>query len=679
VQDAWLCIERGLNGLGADDVRVSLFDVAFPDPARPAAPYQLSLANFDEGDLTRASILMFVRDPSPVGLASSVDAQTIGEHLYKKFVGGAVQAAFAAVEAVGAGVRLWIEILEPEPARPDGDRQLADLPWEALAVPDPLGAGLADFLALRRNWTVVRALTRPRTPPQPADRSLRILVVRGQEVLIPASAAHPEMRSDQDAALVEQPFQGSDVSFHLEVAAPESAKSLRTALAAMQAHVVHYIGHGGSAGGDRHALLFRNGPPAAWMWDTTDVAQDVRNEAVPRLAVVNACHEAGTLERSTSLARAFLSGGAVAAIGMQARVRADYALPFTRGFYSALAAGVAPDVAIRAGRLAIRDAGAGLLRRDWMLPVLTLSVPPDQVLPKAEYADIVKRCELRRDLRDRGPFVDRTEQRRDVLTGLVPWNGSDAVMCGVLVIGLDGSGKSWFAQRCLAELAQTGAVVRYCDLTGQGDASAREVIAHLRDGWRATVRSFAYDPLPDAFFVEYDAVRAELRPIVAASGDTALTAPQIARLFATFRKGLEALAASQRVVIVLDQFNRSSGSFSQSEFTTYLYPQLVQPILQGKIPGANILLALRESDAMQYGLTRPSGEPIEPALRKLEVPFFKEADARRLFFEYCGFQWNELESKLFEVLALKILNSGQWRPRELAKFRDLLGRGREEG
>jgi hypothetical protein len=56
-------------------------------------------------------------------------------------------------------------------------------------------------------------------------------------------------------------------------------------------------------------------------------------------------------------------------------------------------------------------------------------------------------------------------------------------------------------KRCLAELAQAGVLVRYCDLTGgQGDASSREVIARLRDGWTTTLKSFAYEPLPAASF-----------------------------------------------------------------------------------------------------------------------------------------------------------------------------------
>jgi hypothetical protein len=60
---------------------------------------------------------------------------------------------------------------------------------------------------------------------------------------------------------------------------------------------------------------------------------------------------------------------------------------FTRAFYAALAAGDAPDVALSKGRSAIRvgdparGGGARLLERDWILPVLTLAVPPEQCCP----------------------------------------------------------------------------------------------------------------------------------------------------------------------------------------------------------------------------------------------------------------------------------------------------------
>jgi hypothetical protein len=684
VQDAWLRLERGRNGLGADEVRVSLFTDMFPaDAAPPVATHQISLADFASGEMTRDVMLQFMRDPTALdpGLSITVDAQTIGEHLYTRFISGAVLPAFEALEAAAAGVRVWIEILEPEPAPPDTTRRLSDLPWEALAKPDATGAGIADFLAVRPDWTIVRALRNPLVQPT-ADRSLRVLVLTGDDVLVKQAGQRPAVRADEDAALVEQAFQASDWSAHVEVVLPPAKlEGLRTALHALQAHVLHFIGHGGTSANDRHALIFRSGPAAALVWDVNDVVQDLREQkAVPRLAVVNACYEAGALDQSTSLARAFLRSGAAAAIGMQARVRADYALSFTRGFYAAIAAGDAPDVALRKGRVAIRvGGGARLLDRDWILPVLTLALPPDQVLPKAEYVDIVKNCGVRRDLRDQGPFIDRHEQRRGVLAGLVPWTDQHGPVHGVLVRGLDQAGKSWFVKRCLAELAQAGAIVRYCDLTGgQGDASSREVIARLRDGWTTTLRSFAYEPLPAAPFAEYDAVRAALQPIVDASGDTGLTAAQITRLFEKFRQGLEALAKTERVVIVLDQFSRSQRAFPFTEFGTYLYPQLIEPILQGKLGNVHVVLSLRETEAGQYGLTKPSGEPIEPGLQKLDVPLFKEGDARRLFFEYCGFQWTELESKLFEVLSMRIRNTGQWKPSELDKYRALVGLGRDQ-
>jgi hypothetical protein len=56
------------------------------------------------------------------------------------------------------------------------------------------------------------------------------------------------------------------------------------------------------------------------------------------------------------------------------------------------------------------------------------------VLPSAQYVDIVKKCGLRRDLRELGPFINRHEQRRNVLADLTPWTGQQTAIRGVLVI-----------------------------------------------------------------------------------------------------------------------------------------------------------------------------------------------------------------------------------------------------
>jgi hypothetical protein len=682
VQDAWLRFERGRNGLGADEVRVALFLEAFPAAAaNPAATHQISLQTFDSGTITRDLILQFVREPTaPAG----VDAQIVGEHLYSRFIGGDVLTRFEDLNKAPDGVRVWLEILEPD-AEPDDRYRLADLPWEAMAGPDPAGGGFPDFLALRTGWTIVRAHVNPGVAPAP-ERSLRILVLTGDDVLVPADGRRPEVRADEDAASVEGAFQSAACSAHVEMLPPPRTPAvLHGALRDMQAHVVHFIGHGSVTAADRHALTFRAGADAAWQWDVNSVPVDLRRErAVPRLAVLNSCYHAGELERSTSLARAFLRAGSAAAIGMQARVRADYALFFTRALYEALAADKPLDVAVGLGRQSIlagdaQTAGANLLDRDWFLPVLTLAVAPDQVLPRAEYVDIVKNCGVRRDLESQGPFIDRHLQRRRVHAGLAPWNPQAPPARGVLVTGVDQAGKSWFVKRSLADLAQAGAVVRYCDMTGgQGDASSRDVIARLRDGWTTAVHSFVYEPLPAAPFAEYDSIRGSLQPIVDASGDTGLSSTQIGRLFEAFTKGLKELANTSRVVLVLDQFSRSQRAFPATDFTGTLLPRLLEPILQGRLGDVHVVLSMRSTEAVLYGLTDDGGSPIVPGLQRLEVPLFRSADARRLFLEYCGFRWGELEQMLFKILERSLKDKAEWRPGDLVDYRGLIQRGRQE-
>jgi hypothetical protein len=61
------------------------------------------------------------------------------------------------------------------------------------------------------------------------------------------------------------------------------------------------------------------------------------------------------------------------------------------------------------------------------------------------------------------------------------------------------------------------------------------------------------------------------------------------------------------VLIVLDQFSRSQRTFPSPEFTTYLYPELIKPILEGALGAVCVVMALREGESGSYGLTGPTG------------------------------------------------------------------------
>jgi hypothetical protein len=177
-------------------------------------------------------------------------------------------------------------------------------------------------------------------------------------------------------------------------------------------------------------------------------------------------------------------------------------------------------------------------------------------------------------------------------------------------------------------------------------------------------------------------VRAQLQPTLDASGNNRLADSQIARLFDAFRAGLKDLATTASVVLVFDEFSKSGGgSFDDTEYKTWLYPQLIEPILQGKLGAVCVVLSMRERDMETYGLKQAAVERIPPGLVPFNVELFDAADAEKLFREFCRFQWSEVEDLAFKLLQVMLKRDrlAQWSPRLLEDFRRFRSDGRAEG
>ena len=658
MQDFWLrlaaCDAQGQRAKDSERavlVRVSLFDRAFPDDATQpiCKDADLDLASLDQSSPTRQDIRGVIAKPG----VAAVTLEQIGVRLHDWLEGAPAGLALAEL-AQTADVRLWVECAHPD---------LVELPWEALAARN--ADGRHDPLVFRTGWTLIRA-----APPVPAvlsnGRSLRVLVLAGNDRLDAAPDGGTPIRAEDDAEMVERTFQRTLWSTHVEVARqPADVTALRRALKDHPPHLLHFVGHGGeSPQSNKRALFFRYEEEGTWGWDISEINIDLRQQgAVPRVVVLNACHTSQSLQHSASVAGAFLRAGSLAVVGMQAVVRADYALTFTSSFYEALCAGQPIDQAVARGRDAIR-ARSGLTTRDWVLPTVTLAAPPADVLPPCAYAEEIRNCQIRQEIFVRqGPFVDRSLERRVALREVLPLEAPQGWPTGVLVRGARQSGKSWFAKRVLAEFHHAGALARYCSLVpgDRGVITARDVLTRLRVGRPG---SPLLERLPDGPFAGFDARLAEVEAKLEASGQSSLPLPVVSTLFGEFVNGLREVAKARRVVLVLDQLSGQGGSFPDTEFKSDLYPRLILPILRGAAGMTSVVLVARDPEEIdRYGLE--SDGALAPEFHVIDVPYFPEKDAALIVREFMGYERESNHLKLEEVFLSTRQMQGPWSPAEL--------------
>jgi tetratricopeptide (TPR) repeat protein len=138
-------------------------------------------------------------------------------------------------------------------------------------------------------------------------------------------------------------------------------------------HVLHFVGHGGVAGGAGVLALEDEVTHDAVQVSAGRFARLLHAcRPVPRLVVLNSCSsgESAADDVLSSTAAALVHSGISAAVAMQFAVTDPAALAFSRGFYQALAHNIAVDEAVRLGRIAIDGTSEQTL--EWVTPVVYL-------------------------------------------------------------------------------------------------------------------------------------------------------------------------------------------------------------------------------------------------------------------------------------------------------------------
>jgi hypothetical protein len=320
------------------------------------------------------------------------------------------------------------------------------------------------------------------------------------------------------------------------------------------------------------------------------------------------------------VAQAFQALGVSAVVASLSDVKVACAIQFSTAFYQTLASGKLVDEALHSARNRLSDK-AGLDSFDWILPTLSVSIPPEKVLSIPEYPDDWKRCSLGKAVRE--GFVDRGKERRMLLHSLKPLSAEPSPERVLLLRGPEDTGKSWAIKRCLAELCLLGLNIRYCEICTAETTDYLSVLSAIRAGDPKT-KSPACERLPDQYFIEFDQALRTFRSQIARSGYNQISDAAITDLFEKMREGLKRTAQEPGgLVLVLDRFRvPGKGGLPEKQFTEYVLPQLIQPALTGELPDVQFVIVMRDAESQDYGLTDQQDRPRFENLGRIPIPEF---------------------------------------------------------
>jgi CHAT domain len=502
----------------------------------------------------------------------------------------------------------------------------------------------------------------PDPPPEPDWWPLRVTVIVGAEADDPVVKVEQELENLYSAL----DKVGPEVEYDV-IKQPRRGDFLLDELDRLRPHVLHFIGHGESNGGT--GVLVMNDQEGRWDW-TADQIIDTMPIA-PRIAALNACrsgdHEpqVGTWQ----VADAFIQRGAYAVLAMQGDIDGSAAATFSRGLYDALLENATLDVAVARGRR--RTLAAGSSRRDFGLPTLTLSRPPNRVLPLRLGID-QDRLKIVDMLLPRRPFVDRKDHRRTLLERLDP-----PAADGVALTSIEGEsdvGKTALARWTLRQLACRGHEVVYVDLAvgyGTRDGAKCSAIDVLRAIREAVHKVRITEP---GAARPFDAWTFALNHLCAGKPVPAgeVAAPvhdddaqfdsdphDLEEIFRRFRDVLTSLAGA-KLLIALDH----TEAVDPEEFRDDVFPKLIEPIVLDQNARVGLLLAGLGVGDLLVGITPGYGVVLRP---------FEACEMPALMRQYLRYHdaWSSAQAKIWTPLLERW--DGPSMPGRFEEFRQFMG------
>ncbi|MFN0084763.1 MAG: CHAT domain-containing protein, partial [Blastocatellia bacterium] len=537
----------------------------------------------------------------------------IGEHLFGLL--GPVGITWDEMRQSGEPVRALLEI-HPE--------KLALLPWELLSRGP-------DRWAMDPVNTIVRARQYSAGAAEPASIGwpLRMLVVigageTGEDDL--AVAAEEELR------LIEEALRPVNRTIDIEVLSQPEQSDLIKTWEDFKPHIFHFIGHGGETAAGLARLRFtlpgkNPGERRNWSWTAEDIFTELRDtQWTARLAFINACRsEAASIEDQKniwSIGETFRRLKVPATLTMQADVLGTAAGHLAGRFYRSIAEGLPLDAGLARARTHVKtQLPNGINLREWALPCLHLSIPPERVLPikaaRQEPAIMVFKDVVEK-------FVDRQLDRRKFVRGINPLGhmsplaplSEEKARCPNLIIvrGEESSGKTWISKWCMDACAQQDHDLRYVEVVSDRGKDWLDVLLQIRDGDpnRAPL-SFIFAPLPEEAFRQFNwelhhrlqGKEPPQRPeggagIVAPPGRALPGARALNELGEHFAKdtvaslhhALEQAAKDRPLILSLDHFTVGDAKLPAPEMRNYLRREWIDHIAGAKESRVKLVLTL---------------------------------------------------------------------------------------
>jgi len=290
------------------------------------------------------------------------DLEATGSALFQALFSDSVlelyRSSLDIVNVVGTerGLRIRLHI---DPERP-GLKQISCLHWELLHDRECGFLGLSPRSLLSRYLDVPLPST-----PIALDDPLRVLVV----LALPKDVDFLDLRMELRA--LESAWRGVE-GVDLHVLEGATRDCLRKALAREPWHVLHFMGHGESAGGEGALVLEGDGGKVDLL-PGSELAELLGSRQRPALVVLNACQTADGSRAADAFAGiggALVKAGVLSVVAMQAPISDDAALAFSKGLYRGLAAGDPVDAAVTMGRRAIQTTQGST--DEWFIPILFL-------------------------------------------------------------------------------------------------------------------------------------------------------------------------------------------------------------------------------------------------------------------------------------------------------------------
>ncbi|MFD8805285.1 CHAT domain-containing protein [Streptomyces sp. NPDC059597] len=563
------------------------------------------------------------------GVPPAVLTRRLGR-LLAEAAGSAVTLALAAAERETAGEHGLPLAIEAEPG------ELADLPWEALTLPNQTVP-----LALHPTIRPYRALAGTKTatagPVHTAGadgRPLRLLVLLAGPRTAPGRR-EALLDLDAETARLATALSRIPGTAELRVLSSGSLTALRTALAEKPADIVHIVCHAGP--GELLLEDDRGGPAPVTAHALCEALRD--GHGVPAV-VLAGCSTASSVRRNRphpgpepahdtrylpGLAQSVAEFGSPAVVAMSAPVRDVYAGALMAAMYAELAARRPLWDALHAARSEQERLRRSTNERwlpEWHVPLLFAGPRPTRRPPDADEVPGESAAAVAPLALPLGAFVGRRTQLRAALKTL-------AEGAGLVVHGVGGVGKSAFVGELLRLRALPAPTVLLSGPVGP-DSILRETAAVLASGADAE---------------QVRAVRDPQRPWSARLDD------------------LAALGAGQ-LTLVLDDFETNLSRDAQGR-TRFTDPELGEFLvaLAGRQSGTSLLIASR------HPLPLPNG-PAAGRLRQMPLPPLSrdETDLLRLRLPLTRL----LPPKYWQ----RIRHAAGGHPRTYAYLEALLGTGR---